>query len=117
IRAGVNMKIALKITPQRSTQYTHMTATLAQPELLASPLNRYISEVTPATMAGQGYLVATIDEQMLAEPHQLALLSRLGATSEVYEYFDQIGSIPGPMLRPIEPQFTPFVPLEMSETR
>ncbi len=111
------MKLALKITPQRSTQYTNMTATLALPELLASPLNRYIREVTSTTLAGQGYLLATVDEQLLIEPYALTILSCLGATSEAYEYFDQIGSVRGPLLRPIEPHFTPFVPVEMAETR
>jgi hypothetical protein len=111
------MKLALKITPQRSTQYANMTETLALPELLASPLNKHIQEVTAATLGGQRYLIATVDEQLLTEPQQLATLTRLGATSEAYEYFDQIGSVQGPLLRPIEPQFTPFVPLEMTETR
>lgn len=112
-----SMKLALKITPQRSTQYANMTETLAQPELLASPLSKHIQEVTAATLGGQRYLIATVDERMLAEPQHLAILSRLGATSEAYEYFDQIGSIQGPLLRPIEPHFTPSVPLEMTETR
>ncbi len=114
------MKLAhlvLKVTPQRSTQYTNMTAALALPELLASPLHHYIHEVTATTLAGQRYLLATIDEQMLAEPSALTILSGLGATSEAYEYFDQIGDVQGPLLRPVEPHFTPFVPIEMAETR
>jgi hypothetical protein len=111
------MKLALKITPQRSTQYTNMTVALALPELLASPLHKYISEATSTTLAGQGYLIATVDEQMLNDPSALTVLSCLGATSEAYEYFDQIDSVPGPLLRPIEPHFTPFVPIEMAETR
>jgi hypothetical protein len=45
------------------------------------------------------------------------ILSRLGATSGAYEYFDQIGEVEGPLLRPLEPRFTPFVPLEMAEVR
>ena len=47
----------------------------------------------------------------------LDILARLGAISEAYEYFEQIGEVSGPLLRPLEPQFTPFVPLEMSEIR
>jgi hypothetical protein len=111
------MKLALKITPQRSTQYTNMTVALALPELLASPLNKYISEATSTTLAGQGYLIATVDEQMLSDPSALTVLSCLGATSEAYEYFDQIDNVQGPLLRPIDPHFTPFVPVEMAETR
>lgn len=109
------MKLALKITPQRSTQYANMTAALAMPELLASPLHSAISEVQPVTLAGQSYLLVTLDEASLTS--HLNVLSHLGATSEVYEYFSQIADVAGPLLRPVEPDFTPFVPLEMTEAR
>jgi hypothetical protein len=111
------MKFALKITPQRSTQYAHMTNVLALPELLASPCAALITDVAPVTLAGQNYLLATADDAFLSSPDALNILARLGATSEVYEYFEQIGDVPGPLLRPIEPQFMPFVPLEMAEAR
>jgi hypothetical protein len=111
------MKIALKITPQRSTQYAHMTSALAIPELLASPCATFITHVAPVTLAGQNYLLVTADDSLLSSPSMLNILARLGATSEVYEYFEQIGDVPGPLLRPIEPQFTPFVPWEMAEAR
>lgn len=111
------MKIALKITPQRSTQYTNMVTTLAIPELLASPLGALIADVTHTTLAGQGYLLVTCADDILLSPNNRSILARLGATSEAYEYFEQIGDVPGPLLRPIEPNFTPFVPLEMVETR
>lgn len=111
------MKIALKITPQRSTQYAHMTSVLALPELLASPCAAFISNVDRVTLAGQDYLLVTADDTLLSSPDTLKVLARLGATSEVYEYFEQIGDVPGPLLRPVEPQFTPFVPLEMAEAR
>jgi SAM-dependent methyltransferase len=112
------MKIALKITPQRSTQYAHMTAMLATPEVLASPLGSIVRDIQPATLAGQEFLLTTIEDTnnqgliLLRE-----LIPRLGAVSEAYEYFDELGDISGPLLRPIEPLFTPFVPLEMAEAR
>ena len=111
------MKLALKITPQRSTQYANMVAILATPELLASPLGKFVKVCEPITLAGQAYLLVTLSEEMSLSPYMLSVLARLGATSEVYEYFDAIGSVSGPLLRPIEPQFVPFVPLEMAETR
>ena len=110
------MKLALKLTPQRSTQYMNMVATLAMPELLASPLGAAITDCSPVTLAGQAYLLVTLDETRLV-PDMLAVLGRLGATSEVYEYFDSIGEVKGPLLRPLELQFVRFVPLEMAETR
>lgn len=111
------MKLALKITPQRSTQYANMTETLAAPELLASPLNTFLHAVEPVTFAGHAYLLVTADDALLSAPNALAILTRLGATSEVYEAFERIGDVPGPLLRPLDPQFVPFVPLEMAEAR
>ncbi len=111
------MKIALKITPQRSTQYAQMTSVLATPELLASPCAAFISNVAPVTLAGQSYLLVTADDALLSSPDMLKVLARLGATSEVHEYFECIEDVPGPLLRPVEPQFTPFLPLEMAEAR
>ncbi len=113
------MKLALKITPQRSTQYANMTGTLAAPELLASPSGSAITQIEPTSLAGQDYLLATFDEEKtnFSLPGTLDILSRLGATSEIYEYFEQIGEVKGPFLRPLNPQFVPFVPLEMAEVR
>ncbi len=111
------MKLALKITPQRSTQYAYMTEALAIPELLASPLGAAINDVARITLAGQGYLLATVNDERCPVLTLQQLLPRLGATSEAYSYFEQIGTVQGPLLRPLEPLFTPFVPLEMLETR
>jgi len=110
------MKIALKITPQRSTQYANMADVLAAPELLASPLGSALQDISPVTLAGQAYLLATLDDT-LSPGAIMPILSRLGATSEVYEYFVQLGDVQGPLLRPMEPQFTPFLPIEMAEVR
>jgi len=111
------MNLALKITPQRSTQYTHLANSLAIPELLASPLHTVIREVQPITLAGQSYLLATVDDSCLSDRTLVNILYRLGTISEVYEYFERIGDVQGPLLRPVEPQFTSFVPLEMAEIR
>lgn len=114
------MKLAFKITPQRSTQYANMAEVLAQPELLASPLGSIISHVEPVRLAGQDYLLADVvsglDKAALLT--QVAeILPRLGTLSEGYQYFSHLAEIEGPLLRPIEPRFTPFVPLEMAEVR
>jgi hypothetical protein len=113
------MKLALKITPQRSTQYANMTETLAAPELLASPVGPAITQVEPTSLAGQDYLLAAFDDEktQIFLPDALNVLSRLGATSEIYEYFEYIGEVKGPFLRPLSPQFVPFVPMEMAEVR
>jgi hypothetical protein len=110
------MKLALKIAPQRSTQYANMTQTLAAPELLASPLGGAITQIEHVTLAGQGYLLATFDAKA-SFPGMLDIFARLGTTSEAYEYFEYVGEMQGPFLRPLEPQFIPFVPLAMAEVR
>ncbi len=109
------MKLALRITPQRSTQYSTMVQTLAAPELLASPLGKAVESIMPVTLAGQAYLLVEVDATEV-ERYQ-GMLSRLGAISETYEYFERIGEVAGPLLRPFEPQFVPFVPVEMAEAR
>jgi hypothetical protein len=114
------MKLALKITPQRNTQYANMAEKLAEPELLASPLGETITGVEQTRLAGQEYLLAKLSDER-AEAELLGawagLLPRLGTVSEGYEYFARLAEIEGPLLRPIEPRFTPFVPLEMAEVR
>jgi hypothetical protein len=111
------MKLTLKVTPQRSTQYANMAQSLAIPELLASPLHPAITDVALTTLAGQPYVLADFNEERLSSASQLHVLHRLGAVSEIYEYFERIGEVQGPFLRPVEPQFQPFVPWEMVETR
>ena len=111
------MKLALKITPQRTTQYAHLANSLATPELLASPLHTVIHEVQPITLAGQSYLLATVDDTCLSDATTVKILYNLGTISEVYEYFEHVSDVSGPLLRPVEPQFTSFVPLEMAEVR
>jgi hypothetical protein len=109
------MHILLRITPQHSSQYAAMAQKLAVPELLASPLGPAIEQVAPLRLAGQEYLQVNLPE--LETQAVMPVLSCLGATSEAYELFERVGDVPGPLLRPLEPQFQPFVPLEMAEAR
>ena len=111
--------LALKITPQRNTQYANMTEKLAEPELLASPLGAAITHIKPETFAGQAYLLVSLDdESMSSQCLELEeILPRLGATSEAYEFFKRIRDVEGPFLRPLETTFVPFLPLEIAEIR
>lgn len=114
------MKLALKITPQRSTQYANMAEVLAMPELLASPLGAIISHLEPTRLAGQDYVLAEIvpvQDEAAILAQWAEILPRLGTLSEGYQYFAELAEIAGPLLRPIEPHFAPFVPLEMAEVR
>lgn len=114
------MKLALKITPQRSTQYANMAEVLASPELLASPLGEIIAGIELAHLAGQEYVLVELShegEEAALLSELAAILPRLGAVSEGYEYFTSLSGVDGPLLRPVEPRFVPFVPLEMAEVR
>ncbi len=111
------MKLALKITPQRSTQYADMAEVLAIPGLLASPLGEAIASAEPVRLGGQEYILVELAETQDQLSKLATFLPRLGATSEGYEYFASAGELSGPLLRPIEPAFKPFVPLEMAEVR
>ena len=110
------MRLALKIAPQHSTQYADMTARLAEPELVASPAGRAIADVDEAELGGQRYVLAALAAPTAVDRLR-PVLSRLGATSEAFEHYDELGGVTGPLLRPLEPAFTPFVPLEMAEAR
>ena len=111
------MKIALRIKPQRNTQYANMADVLAAPEILASPVGARLDSLTPIHLAAQAYLLAEYSENTVELAEWAALLPRLGAISEGFEYFAQIANVDGPLLRPLEPSFTPFVPPEMAEVR
>ena len=96
-----------------------MTEKLAEPELLASPLGAAITHMEPVTFAGQAYLLVSLDNESVSSQclELEQVLPRLGATSEAYEFFERIGNVEGPFLRPLETTFVPFLPLEMAEIR
>ena len=59
-------ELALKITPQRSTQYANMTEKMAEPELLASPLGAAITQIKPVALARQAYLLVSLDNESMS---------------------------------------------------
>lgn len=109
------MLLALKIAPQRSTLYANLARTLAEPELLASPLGQRIGNTELRRLGGQDYLLVELNGDLVSPDREV--LSRLGAISEIHEYFPALGGTPGPLLRPLDPVWTPFLPPELNETR
>jgi SAM-dependent methyltransferase len=102
------VQLALKIRPQQSTQYGQHTEQLAPAEVRARPAGRALGELRAERFAGRPYLVAELDGPL--EP-LVPVLSRLACVSETFELLD------GPLLRPLEPDFRPLVPVEMAEVR
>jgi SAM-dependent methyltransferase len=106
------VRLALKLAPQHSTQYTELTARLAQPELAASPLGPFVRSVRTGLIGGHEYLLAEVEDGA-----PLHVLDRLAATSESFEHLDEVGGVPGPFLRPLGNGTTPFLPKELAEAR
>lgn len=111
------MRLALKIRPQRSNQYSNMVETLAEPELRASPLGPAIEELQRIVLGEQSYLLVNIEEGRLDREECLRLLAHLGTISEVYEYFAEVGGVEGPFLRPLAWPWQPFISPEIAEVR
>jgi hypothetical protein len=99
--------IVAQIAPQRSTQYSEIASALAPHELALSPLGGQISAIEPCTLGGQSYLKF----ELAAEPGEKLVreLGTLAMTSAFFLYFDQLGEYAGPLLRPLETGFTPFM--------
>lgn len=106
---------ALRIAPQRNTQYARLAGALARPELQASPLGLRLDRLTTRTIAGEDYLTARVEEPW--NPDDLRVLGVLGAVSECHELYDELGGVVGPLLRPLELPRTEFVPAEMAVAR
>jgi hypothetical protein len=109
------MNLALRIRPQQSTQYGRLTRQLARPEVEASPAGAYLEDVREVEFSGRPYLLASLPDERLADA--VPVLSRLATVSELFEHFDRAGELEGPLLRPLAPDFTPHVPVEMAEAR
>jgi SAM-dependent methyltransferase len=107
--------LAIQIAPQRSTQYAQLAGKLAPHELHLSPLAPHIQALAPLELGGQMYLKATLsgdlDLTLLPEMGMLAL------SGAVFAYYDRIGELDGPFLKPLDTAFTPFLPMDMVMTR
>ena len=104
-----------QLAPQRSTQYSDLVGVLAPVELQLSPLGTQITQQATLTLAGQQFL--RCDIPALPTPAQRYELGTLATFSAFYEYFDQLGDEPGPLLRPLESGFAPTLPSELVTAR
>ncbi len=111
----MTIRLLAQIAPQRSTQYADLAHTLAQPELKLCPLGREMTRPTSLRLAGQSY----VQFELPAEPgeEQADELGMLAATSAFFVYYERLGRVAGPLLRPIETHFEPAFPPDMVNTR
>ncbi|MBN1640928.1 MAG: hypothetical protein JXA09_06810 [Anaerolineae bacterium] len=107
--------ILAQIAPQRSTQYAELAAALAPHELRLCPFGAEIGEIEPLTLGGVDYLRFSLP----AEPDasQARELGMLAATSAYFRYYDRLGDVPGPWLRPIETGVQLALPVELLTAR
>ena len=109
------MRLALMLAPQRNALYSDLVRSLAPPELLASPLGPRIEAWDGVRLGGQDYLLVELDDEPATADFEV--LARLGTVAAAHEYFARIGEVPGPLLRPLELPWDPFLPPELVETR
>ncbi len=107
--------LVAQIAPQRNTQYTALASALAPYELQVSPLGPAMSEIQPLRLGGQDYLKFDLPTE--PDDHHLRELGMCAMTAAFFEYYDQLGQVSGPLLRPLETRFEPALPPDLIETR
>jgi len=108
-------RIAAQLAPQRSTQYSNLARDLAEAELRASPLGPDLGDVAMRNIAGQDYLAFTLPGPVTPEANDA--LARMAMLGSVFELFDAIGDVQGPLLRPLPATYRAFVSPDMAATR
>jgi hypothetical protein len=108
-------RIAAQLSPQRSTQYSNLPRDLAEAEVLASPLRAGLQDVSLHSIAGQDYLTFSLSGPITDEA--AGLLASMAMLGSVFELFDAIGDVKGPLLRPVQATRPAFLSPDMAATR
>ena len=108
-------RIAAQLAPQRSTQYSNLARDLAAAEVLASPLGPGLQDVSLRSIAGQDYLQFDLPGPITNEV--AGLLASMAMLGGVFEVFDSIGDVAGPLLRPVQATHPAFISPDMAATR
>ncbi len=110
------LTLLAQIAPQRSTQYAALADALAAHELTLCPLGAHITAMTPVRQGGQNYLKCALSLTRLSHAHRREL-GQLAMTSAFFIYYEKLGRIAGPLLRPIETEFEPPFAADLTMTR
>jgi SAM-dependent methyltransferase len=110
------VNIVAQIAPQRSTQYANLAGDLADVELLASPVGRTLTSLSMEEIAHRHYLRFAIPGPSFSTGYlrQLASMAMIGS---VFELFDSIGDVRGPLLRPISLAYPFFITPDLASIR
>src|ERR1700710_1529088 len=103
----MSLLLAAQIAPQRSTQYSNLAGDLAAAELAASPLGRRAREIAMRRIAGQDYVTFEVEAENLSDDDRV-LLASLATLGNIFELYDGLGDIEGPLLRPVAVDY-PYV--------
>jgi hypothetical protein len=104
-----------QIAPQRSTQYAELATTLAPHELRLSPLGSQIESIESFTLGRQPYLKLEISGEL--DNTLRRELGGLAMSSAFFWYYEQLGEIEGPLLRPVDTLFEPMFPPDLMSAR
>jgi hypothetical protein len=108
-------RIAAQLSPQRSTQYSNLPRDLAAAEVLASPLGAGLQGLSLRSIAGQDYLTFSLPGPITDEA--AGLLASMAMLGGIFELFDAIGDVAGPLLRPVQATHPAFISPDMAATR
>src|SRR4029453_5944378 len=108
-------RIVAQLAPQRSTQYSNLARDLAEAELLASPIGSRLQDVSLRNIAGQDYVQFSLPDPITSETARL--LASMAMLGGIFEAFDSIGDVSGPLLRPVPAAHAAFVSPDMAATR
>lgn len=108
--------IAAQIAPQRSTQYSELASALAPYEIRLSAIGTILKdEIIPIKLGQQAYLKFELDNPL--DDPMLQTFGHFAMSSAYFQYFDSIGDIDGPLLKPIEIASNPVFPESLIATR
>jgi hypothetical protein len=108
-------RIVAQLAPQRSTQYSNLARDLAEAELLASPIGSTLQHVSLQKIAGQDYVQFSLPGLITDETARL--LASMAMLGGIFESFDSIGDVSGPLLRPVPAAHPAFISSDMAATR
>lgn len=108
--------LVAQIAPQRSTQYTDLVAQLAPHEITLSVVGaQLVNGVTPVRLGNHDYLkfqLETVEDGRILES-----LANLAMTDAYFYYYERIGAVQGPLLKPIDVPTRRFLPESLIATR
>lgn len=108
---------AVQIAPQRSTQYADLVGDLAVAEVSASPLRHRAEGFALRGIAGQDYVTFALRGADALTDADRALLASLATLGNVFELYDGLGDVAGPLLRPVAVDYPHILSPDIASVR